>query len=332
MATPEGRPVIDRLVLHVGVQKTASSLIQRSMRQLRPHLRQAGIAYIGRQQTHGLEGRTSWAAYGKGDPAIADAYAAGLREVVSKEMRAVPDLRTVLLSNESMIGRVGPEYGDPFWPRAEAGVRQVIDWLEPRSTEIWLYVRRQDRLLESLYMQAIHRGGTRRWPVFQAQVCSDVRVRYVDLVGLLETLPTVAAVRVRPFEIIEGGPRRFIRDFLAPLGGRKLVDHLERTRKSNPSYTQPAYAAARVMNRHMDAPEQVALARRTLRKIFPQSKYPRADLMSDEDRAAFLAMHAGENETLFRKYLADFPESSYTAIEVPDELTAHLVPQSLVSA
>ena len=45
---------IKHLVLHVGVPKTGTSLIQPQLRTLRPQLRRRGIAYVDRRQMQRL--------------------------------------------------------------------------------------------------------------------------------------------------------------------------------------------------------------------------------------------------------------------------------------
>ncbi|MCP3976697.1 MAG: hypothetical protein GY720_19600, partial [bacterium] len=80
---------IKHLVLHVGVPKTGTSLIQRSLRQLRPLLRQRGIAYVDRRQIHRLEHRKSWGAYATGPESGKSLFASELEAVVKSEKSKV---------------------------------------------------------------------------------------------------------------------------------------------------------------------------------------------------------------------------------------------------
>ena len=72
------------------------------------------------------------------------------------------------------------------------GIGEVIAALSPRRTDVLVYVRRQDRLLESMYMQQIHLGKSLTWEDFFANAGGDDRVRYRDLMEVIEGLPVMA--------------------------------------------------------------------------------------------------------------------------------------------
>lgn len=316
---------IKHLVLHVGVPKTGTSLIQRSLRKLRPQLRERGIAYVDRKQIHRLAHRRSWGAYATGPPEDKGAFASELKSVTRSEMRQTAGkTKTVVISNESLIGRVAPEFGDPYWPRAVDGVGEVIAALRPKRTDILLYTRRQDRLLESQYMQQIHLGKSLRWDRFIAGAGKDDRVRYRDLVEVLGGLPTVESIDIRPFEIIGAGAAPFVADFLASFDLAHLVSHIENFGKSNPSYTQPAWEAALLMNPHLRTPEQRDDTRKFLKQLFPPDEYPPAQLMTDEQRMELLDIYAPANESFFRDFLPGYPVDSYATPEGVDKLRTFL--------
>lgn len=312
---------IKHLVLHVGVPKTGTSLIQRSLRTLRPQLRERGIAYVDRQQIQQLDHRMSWGGDARGPAAGKPAFARELKTVVRSEVRlAAGRSQTVLISNESMIGRAEPGFGDPYWPRAAEGIGEVIAALSPRRTEILMYVRRQDRLLESMYMQQIHLGKALAWEEFFANVGGDDRVRYRDLMEVIAGLPTVASTRVRPFEIIEAGAPSFVADFLSYFGAEDLVPLLTNFTPSNPSYTQPAWEAALEMNPHLRTEEQITATRKFLRELFPPGDYPRAALMTDDERSRLLEIYAPANQSFFRDFLPGYPADSYLTEEATKRL------------
>ena len=312
---------IKHLVLHVGGPKTGTSLIQRSLRTLRPQLRQRGIAYVDRSQMQRLEHRMSWGGDARGPAAGKSAFAAELKGVVKSARREVAGrLRTVLLSNEAMIGRAGPGFGDPYWPRAAEGIGEVIAALSPRRTDVLVYVRRQDRLLESMYMQQIHVGKSLTWEDFFANAGGDDRVRYRDLMEVIEGLPTVESTRVRPFEIIEGGAAPFVADFLAYFGADDLTPLLTDFAPSNPPYTQPAWESALQINPHLRTEEQIRETRKFLKKLFPPEKHPPAALMTPDERLRLLEIYGPANLSFFRDYLPDYPADSYLSDEATERL------------
>jgi hypothetical protein len=304
------------LTLHVGVPKTGSSLLQRMLRNKRvgAALARRGWAYLSRQHMLELDHLRAWAAYGRGTKRQRAAFIDELADKAAMRIKDAgrPRKRHLIVSNESMLGRVGGEYGDPFWPRAEGALTDVLAALRPKRTRVLIYVRRQDRFLESFFMQRIHRGRSLKFRWFMNHAGAGTRVRYQDVLDVIERLPTVESVRVRPFEIIGGGSLAFFRDFLEPLGLGEVADGLADPGLSNPSYTQPAYEAAQVINPLLDTDDQRGKTRRFLKKLFPPSDYPRVQLLTPEDRVELLRRYAPENEAFFRRYLPEFPADSYS--------------------
>jgi len=317
---------MEQLILHVGVQKTGTSLIQSSMRKLRPHLRDNAVAYIDRKAMLKIDDRMSWAAYGKGPEDRRSNFIADLRGIAKKERKRASGKATVVVSNETLIGTVAPEFGNPYWPKAEASVRDVIEALEPTRTKVLVYIRRQDRLMESQYMQRIHLGGTRKFAKFYEMVGGDDRINYLELIESIRRVPTVDEIVVTPFEIIGAGARRFVQDFLEKLdcGVDQLIKELPEVTQSNPSYTAPAYDVARKINRYLKTTAQVDEARAFLRKMFPVGEYPRAKLLSEKQRKNLIEMYRPVNEKLFAEYLPDYPVDSYGSPEATERLAAWL--------
>ena len=316
---------LEQLILHIGVQKTGSSLIQRSMRSARKRIRSAGVGYVDRRAFLDMPDMWAWAAYGR-QGFSKEAFREQLSEAVRVEMgKTAGGGSRVLISNESIAGRLQPDYQDPFWGRAAASVGELIEVLQPRTTSVILYVRRQDRLLESVYMQRIHTGHTTTWEEFRDLTCRDLRVGYTRLIESLESVPGVDEIQVRPFEIIAGGGRLFVADFLemAGLGGIRVPKGND---PSNQSYTAPAWEAAMVMNQYVESPEDAKAVRRFLGRLFPPSDYPKAILLSDEERGELLEMYREDNRDLFSRYLPHFPPDSYSTDELPTEVTEFLVP------
>jgi phosphatidylglycerophosphate synthase len=316
---------IEHLILHIGVQKTGSSLIQRSMRSARKRVRSAGVGYVDRRAFLGMPDRRAWAAYGR-ETFSKESFRGQLAEAVRVEMgKTTGSGVRILISNESISGRLQPDYQSPFWGQAEASVRELIDVLSPRTTSLILYVRRQDRLLESLYLQRIHTGHTTTWEEFRDLACRDLRVCYTRLIESLESVPGVGDIQVRPFEIIAGGGHPFVADFLE-MAGLEGIRVPEADIPSNQSYTAPAWEAAMVMNQYVESPKQAKTVRRFLSKLFPAGEYPKPVLLSDEERRELLEMYREDNRDLFTRYLPQFPPDSYSTEELPYEVTEFLVP------
>jgi len=322
---------VDQLILHIGVPKTGSSLIQKSLRALRQPLRDHGIAYIDRKAFLAMGDYRAWAAYDRSaysKEKFSDELAGAVEAARKKVARGG---RTLLISNESISGRLSPDYGDPFWPRAGESIAELVSVIKPERTRVIVYVRRQDRLLESLYMQRMHLGYQTRWEHFRDKVCRDDRVRYTQLLALVGAAPSVQSLRVRPFETIQAGAAAFTADFLDELGLGELVYELEpkTLATTNPSYTQPAWEAALALNPLLSAPDQPNKVRKFLTDLFPPGEYPPAQLLTDEERLAMLTRYRDENEALFTRYLPEFPRDTYSTLEGTKLLRDVLTPITL---
>jgi len=316
-----------RLILHVGVPNTGSSLIQLAMRQLRTELRHSGVAYIDRKTMNRLKHFSGWSAYHKAIPENRNNFVKEMRSTVKREVRHTFGRRAVVVSNETLIGSSAPNFGDPYWPLATAALTDVIDAIRPESTTVLMYVRRQDRLIESQYMQRIHLGKTRRWEKFYSRVCLDDRVRYQDVIDSIKAVPTVDEIKVSPFEIIGAGPEAFARYFLRSLdlNLEHLSSELGELRRSNPSYTQPAYEIALRINKHLETRAQKEATRTYLKALFPVGEYPKAQLLAKEERLELIERYRPLNEKFFATHMPDFPVDSYSSVEATQRLASWLV-------
>lgn len=320
-------PSPDTLIFHIGIPKTGTSLIQKAMRRLRPRLRSRGVAYLDRGQITELAGFGAWLE----DPTNLAAQGGFLGEVAELAGRAVgPDQTTLLVSNEGAAGH-SRTFDTPFWPRARPAVTSLIEAIAPARTQLVVYVRRQDRLLESLYMERIHRGNVVEWPDFRDRVCGDDRVRYGELIDQIIDIPTVTEIRVRPFEIIGAGAAAFVADFLDGIGQSELTADIPARilAVSNPSYTDPAWRAALAVNSLLETNEQRTNFRRFIRTLFPADSYPEAPLLNEDERLDLLARYRSHNERLFAEYLPEFPMDAYSTLDGVDRLKDHLNPIDL---
>lgn len=318
---------IKKLVFHIGVPKTGSSLLQKCLRNLRRKLRRRGVTYIDRNVFLRIPSYTAWAAYGRDEHPKQDFFDAFLAQVERKRRVRGEPTDTVLISNEAASGR-SRDLGVPFWPGGPPGIGEIIELLDPESTELVVYVRRQDKLLESLFMQRIHRGASVMWATHRDKVCLDDRVRYSELLDGVSTLPTVDRLRVRPFEIIQAGSAAFVADFLSIIDSGDLITGLpsKALLPTNPSYTHAAWEAATALNPLLDRPGQAKRVRKFLSDLFPTDAYPKAQLFTDEERLAVIERYRPDNEQVFEKYLPEFPVDTYSTVDGVNQLRGFLTP------
>jgi hypothetical protein len=131
-----------RLILHIGTQKTGSSSLQKTMRDARERLLQAGILYpLLERGKHRFKhaGMTRAAKSERPDEAAAE-HAALVQEFQAS------GAHTMVLSDEAL------------W-RAQTPFRQFFERFRPDfRVEVVAYLRRPDLYIESLYNQTFRTG------------------------------------------------------------------------------------------------------------------------------------------------------------------------------
>ena len=316
------------LTLHIGLQKTGTTLIQRSLRKLRPALRHHGIIYIDRSDIHRLNSLRGWAAFHRTRPELRSAFIRELGELVSEKTERAPDvssIRHVLISNEALAGFSSPNFKLPFRPKTELAILDFMEALAPEDTRLVLYVRRQDRLIESAYMQRIHAGKSFTFEEYLARIDDGPIIDFENLVLRLERLPTVTKVTTRPFEFIGAGNVPFVADFLDAAGMPNLdLSPIADLPRSNPSYTGPAHQCALTINRHVSAKNQQAQVRKFLKHLFPVGEYPSAVLFQEAERQACLDTYREVNERFFRRRHPELPPDVYSTPQATEYLATFL--------
>jgi hypothetical protein len=309
---------IGRFVFHVGAPKTGTSLLQKALRRLTGPLAEHGVTYVDRSRWLEMDTYRGWAPYGRDHISPGD-FQNELRRVFDDAGGAEGDL--VVTSNEAASGW-DSDLGIPFWKDAHDAVRQVVEALEPDSTEIVVYLRRQDRFLESLYMELVHIGRAIEWDEFRDAACKDDRVRFSELIDAVGAVDGVDRVHVRLFESIRSGAREFVADFLELVDAGRLAHGLadEVLEVARPSFTQPAWEAALRLNHLVTSPEEIRRLRRFLVDLFPTEQYPAASLLTESERAHLVAEHREDNERVFSAHLPDLPLTTYSTVDAIEGL------------
>jgi hypothetical protein len=327
---------IPRLVLHVGIHKTATTTLQVALRDLRTQLRDRGVGLVTIEQMKKLAHESAWAARLTADPAVAPQFQEELRRLVGREIERVErrsgrPVEQVVISNERMVGaRMPSEVDYPvFRPLAEASITEVIDALQPDEVHVALYTRRQDRLIESCYLWEIQKGLTHTVGE-QFPFMGEPIISFADLADRISRMPSVSSLRVRPFEIISAGALPYVDDFLANVGLSGSLDYsvVEEDLSANQSYSHAALQIALEINRMMDTREQRRELRRFLKTRFPVGAYPPAAIMLDEDRNTLLDLYSEDNERLFDTWMPELPRDAYSSPARTKALGSVLAPIS----
>jgi len=333
---PNLAKTVPRLVLHVGIHKTGTTTLQVALRSLRPQLRRHGVALITIEQMKKLPHEDAWAARRSRNPVLAPKFRAELRALVDEEISAIEktgaSIRTVLISNERMVGARMPSEGDSpvFRPKTEDAINEVIDAIEPGEVEVTLYTRRQDRLMESCYLWEIQKGLSHsihdQFPYMDEPVMS-----YFELASRILAIPRVGDIRVRPFEMIKQGSLAYLDDFLTVVDLKGSLDYseFEEDPAANLSYSQQALDIAMMINPLLDTRKQKNSVRRFLKSHFPIGEYPSAQILSAEERLRLIELYRGDNERLFATFMPDLPADSYSELGKDAQLATPVSEQAV---
>ncbi|MDP6933077.1 MAG: hypothetical protein QGG40_09180, partial [Myxococcota bacterium] len=254
-----------------------------------------------------------------------DELAALVVTEVAQVVSVSGECRVVVMSNEAMVGTGAPDYELPYRPKVEAALTDIIEALQPESTTIRMYVRRQDRLLESQYIQQLHDGLVMTFEEFTDRAAKMPLIQFGDLARRVGVLPTVDELIVRPFEIIRSGSLAFIRDFFTSLGLRDAhIPAIANIGQRNASYTEPAMKAAIAINGLLETEEQKRRTRKFLGALFPKGRYPKPRLFDKEARTSVLDMYREHNEAFFEEFLPQFPRDAYSTPEPCREIESYL--------
>lgn len=273
------------VVYHVGAHKTASSLLQKFMRDNPALLRQHQIYYLSRSE---MNDRVGW---GKKLLTRPDLLESRIAEAFEE-----PWPRTLVTSHENTLGPPYKEGAPHLYPRGPEIVEQLAKTLRRWPARAVLYIRPQDEFVESYYLQRVHQGHCQSF------------AEWVDQLDLhaLSWRPVVEAlvehfgadrVEVVDFGLIHHGQDAFIADFFRRIDPALEIEPDYRPIR-NPSISEKGLRIALAANPHLRADWERKALRTFLQKNFSNRAYRRPTLFSDEQKEQLRARYAKEYEAL----------------------------------
>ncbi|MFN6998800.1 MAG: hypothetical protein ACK4ST_02040, partial [Elioraea tepidiphila] len=284
-----------RLFIHIGAPKTGSTAIQHFLADERAALLRHGILYpaaatigkahhaIGAAIFPGRAGRLG------GVPRDA-ALARALADVHAEIERHQPT--TVILSTEYLWGVLSPD-------RIRRLLAAFPDW----RVHVVAYLRRQDLLAQSLYIQAVkagHAGGFHEW-LEHSQAGSKAPF---DFFRVLRSWSGCGAdVIVRVYETGSITPDVRV-DFLETVGAGTAVAPPAGNRAVNTTPDATTVELLRVVNREIADPDVANRLRRRIMRSSP-ARAPFAPLpyLGHEEAALFVARFAEGNRRVAQEFL-----------------------------
>ena len=214
-----------RLVFHIGIHKTGSTLIQKNLSKNLGVLREKGIFYVNEEIPDLIIKQREYVRKlqvpSRNDPSKDSLMQANAR-LLEAAQRANANI--VLISEENRIGF--PLYlevtkvGAParFYPRADECLNGVLNGLQDLETKLILYRRRFERLIPSLYSEALRNLATTETIDGFCRQIDFASLDYGKLLGRVTKGAPDAELIVKPFEWIKKGAEAFLEDFVQTAG------------------------------------------------------------------------------------------------------------------
>lgn len=318
------------LILHAGFQQTGATMLQRALGRLRPQLRRHGIGFVSHAALMELDALAGWEADQSPDPDAVSAFDrefAGLVQAEAAEVarRSRSGVRAVVVSSDHLLGRENVDSRDarPFRHRAEPAIAQAIRATGAARARLVVYTRRQDRLMEFCYLREIQNGASH---AFEEQFPDrfEPLLDYGELLERLASVPRVAEVRARPFELVSSSAARYADDFLAAVGLDGQLDLRPVGTDLTPyrMYSRRALHFALDVNEFLDTERERRLVRQFLKARFPGVDDESTRFLPAQDRARILAAYSPVNRRLFERHLPGLPPDAYAGDEATQRLVA----------
>lgn len=273
------------VVYHLGAHKTASSLLQKYMRDNGAVLRRRRIHYVGRDEMNDLVG------WGKRLLHQPERLEGRITEAFAN-----PWHRTVIISHENTLGPPFKDGAAHLYPRGPEIIAQLARALGRWRARVFLYVRPQDEFVESYYLQRIHQGHRLSFSQWLDQLDLDA-LSWRPVVDALVSHFGAERVEVVDFDRIRQGQNEFIADFFRRIDPSYEIQPDYRPVR-NASISDKGLRIALAANKHLRSDWERKAMRKFLQKHFSNRSYPRPVLLSEEQRRQLRAAYAAEYEEL----------------------------------
>ncbi|WP_448588134.1 hypothetical protein [Thermocrinis sp.] len=291
------KAVVDRLIFHVGFHKTGTSSIQAFLYRNRDKLfKDAGIYY---PNTYGYLNHLIYIS------ALTNSYG----YFVPNELRF--DIKHLLKQLDEEVKAVGPKVilisaEDFIWylekPKVEK-LKVIVECINPKILEVIIYLRRQDKILESIYGERIKCYNTNGIPSNPLSV-DFPSLQYYNFLKNLEDIFKDIEFKLTPRIYLRDFYKDWdvVKDFCEVIGIPKhhfTNEYIEANISLSPTSTE---ALKRIMEKYMLSPE---LHNKIVSSLYEYERLKPSRIkvyMSLEDRKRVLDFYRGPNEKLFTEY------------------------------
>ena len=247
-----------KVLVHLGVHKTATTFIQSQLANNRPVLAEKGFGMSGiwavRRRFTNLFDRLSWF-----DPVWRFLTRPALRKRLDRLFAETPGAKTYLLSDENLPGTLSANYlFGRLYPWAGMRAKMLDGVLAGHDTHYFLCIRRYPDYLVSSWLQLASKG---RPPAFEKYVekFAPDRRGWAELVADLARAVGPERLTVWTYDWFAEDPRRVF-DMLAP-GTNFVLAEEELRREILPSLTIKGLNVVSLLEEHLSKPELKRMSR-----------------------------------------------------------------------
>ncbi len=283
-----------RLILHIGMHKTASTSIQHVLKTNAAAFQQNGILFIPvfQQIAQLFVDRSP----------LSQPEIQAIQEDISPLLTS-NGFHTILGSAENFFGRMNQFTG---LAKSDLVIEDLRRLLEPFPLKIKFvaFLRRQDTWLESVYQQVVKWAEVRSFDEFYKEKNPD-DFRWERIISRYEETFGKGCVRCIPFETLNWPDNNGLDAFSHAMGFNGTNPFKPLPRK-NPGLNQKGLEVLRCTNHLLDFNERQQL-RFFVEKILPRKPKEKIYYMDTADRRQLLTCLEDSNRTLFETYMPEIP-------------------------
>ncbi|MBW5798986.1 hypothetical protein [Halomonas elongata] len=292
-----------KLYLHIGAHKTASSFIQTLLRENDQALLRHGLKVVPRP-------RLMKSDFYKELSSVNRRKREGDVEKARKEIYTLLPVkkgRDCLFTSEDLFSSLRVS---DFYQNIKESLRFLKSLLDDQELHVILYIRRQADYVESKYTQFIHIGRSVSFDEF----LEGNIPRHLSWEAVANDIAEVVGesnVHVKPYESIKKrGGEGFFKEFLELVGineytGIKFSPSVETGKGANRSYSAVAMEIAKKVNPILTEEDQKVF-RSFLQENFSTATHKRAEFFSEKEKKEIFDYYSECNRRVFEKYVEGY--------------------------
>ena len=274
-----------KVIFHVGAHKTATSLVQKYLRDKPEDFAPFGVRYISRSCANDYVG---WGSILEKSPQL-------IRNRVAKEL-SMEGTKIVFASHENTIGKPFVKGVEGLYPRAHKNLLALKNALDKYDVSIVLSIRPQLEFLQSYYLQTVHQGGYATFSEWTSKLSIDT-LSWLPVINSIRDVFGEHSLTLIDFREIKAGQKEFLKMFFQRVDSSIKLKPDYRPHR-NPSISEQGLKIALAANPYLSDATERKVMRNFLQKNFSNKRNPRPKLVDDRMNVCFAKWYSAEYESI----------------------------------